>query len=251
MQLHRGGFMSQIEKEIKMKEKYFYELAIQYKDRFEILDKEITPQCCRIELATGGYVEHRGYYCPSLIVDIVISNSNRGRLIKRPRKEPKVSYKYYFDNLDRLRCVEAFDYKEIERQNSKEFLIYDGNKCVSVMYNTMGVRCEMEVMTECSYDDKGRIIEYDFASFPQNPQLFEFWMEKYQYNELGLYYVHKYHYMSFMTLMDKIVANKRYYFTHDEQGFLKSYTIQEYKGDDPIETDPHVYEVKKTIKRKV
>lgn len=42
----------------------------------------------------GGETLHRGYYCPSLIKDIVIGNCNRGRLVRNTKKAKKITYEY-------------------------------------------------------------------------------------------------------------------------------------------------------------
>ena len=46
------------------------------------------------EYALNGETIHRGYYCPSPIRDIVISNCNRGRLLKGSIKSSKVVREY-------------------------------------------------------------------------------------------------------------------------------------------------------------
>lgn len=41
---------------------------------------------CSTEYGRGGEFFHRGYYCPSPILDIIVGNANRGKLIKCSRK---------------------------------------------------------------------------------------------------------------------------------------------------------------------
>lgn len=51
----------------------------------------------RIEIATGSSI-HRGVYCPSPILDVVIGNISRGRILKRVTSLSKVSNHFEFDN---------------------------------------------------------------------------------------------------------------------------------------------------------
>lgn len=47
----------------------------------------------------GGETLHRGYYCPSLIEDIVIGNQKRGKILKKaPHKRPDYIFKFDEDN---------------------------------------------------------------------------------------------------------------------------------------------------------
>ena len=71
----------------------------------------------------GGLNLHRGWYCPSIVSDIVIGNCSRGRIVKNPRTS-QYTYKYYFDENNRLTIVDMF-YKN--KYVSSEYIIYKGN----------------------------------------------------------------------------------------------------------------------------
>ncbi len=43
----------------------------------------------RHEIGLGGELMHRGYYCPSLIEDVVVGNTKRGRISKRTTSKAK------------------------------------------------------------------------------------------------------------------------------------------------------------------
>ena len=51
----------------------------------------------RTEMAVGSNI-HRGVYCPSPILDIVVGNVSRGRILKRATSLSKVSHQFEFDN---------------------------------------------------------------------------------------------------------------------------------------------------------
>ena len=53
------------------------------KDSYRSTFEQISKTVVRREQATGGGTMHRGFYCPSIVEDIIIGNINRGKLIKR------------------------------------------------------------------------------------------------------------------------------------------------------------------------
>lgn len=55
----------------------------------------------------GGLNLHRGWYCPSIISDIVIGNCSRGRIVTKPRSS-KYSYKYFINHKNELCLIESF-----------------------------------------------------------------------------------------------------------------------------------------------
>lgn len=69
----------------------------------------------------GGVILNRGFFCPSLIIDIVISGGPRGKLLKRaPRKRP--DYVFKFDKNDKLVLAQNLSLGE------KEVIFWEGDE---------------------------------------------------------------------------------------------------------------------------
>lgn len=87
----------------------------------------------RVEYGRGGSYLPLGYYCPSLIRELIVTNVKRGKLLKRLSKKVP-DYCYYFD-ADELVLVQkndidtrTADYEWISRKNNTVFsLVQDAN----------------------------------------------------------------------------------------------------------------------------
>ena len=89
--------------------------VLQQKDR-------LREQVHTVEYCFGSEL-HRGWYCPSIVCDLVVGGCSRGRLVKKPRSD-KYSFKYYFNSDNKLVIVDRFCR---EMLNSSEYLIYEGD----------------------------------------------------------------------------------------------------------------------------
>ena len=67
-------------------EKFNEIMSFLEKDNYQNVFDQIDKTVVRREQSSGGECMHRGYYCPSIIEDIVIGNIKRGRLIKKLSK---------------------------------------------------------------------------------------------------------------------------------------------------------------------
>ena len=59
---------------------------------FEAYSKKVT----RNEIGLGGELMHRGYYCPSIIADIIAGNVRRGQIVKTHMGQKKGKYIFGF-----------------------------------------------------------------------------------------------------------------------------------------------------------
>lgn len=206
---------------------------------------------CRKEYAKGGVCLHRGYYCPSPILDLVTGNCNRGHLIKNVKRSSKYSYEYCFDNDNHLICVNKYEnniqmpFKCIE----SELLIYSKDSVLSIIYELLlnGV-INIIAISKCVYND-GNIERYDYALFFSNEETvdcIEIKTEKYDYhnNKISTCIVEEYNFNA------KILRRNKYYLNYNEEDFLVSYTVKEYDGEIEKSTiwDNHVFYVKKSVK---
>ena len=150
--------------------------------------------------AVGGELLHRGYYCPSPIYDIVISNVHRGKLVKD--LNDKVIYIYSFDKFGRL-----VEMENIEEFVSKEFIWYENDNQYSVSMLSANPNDHISNTTRCIYEDN-RIMRYEFVTVsskgsngekPDDYKIYDIEVEEYFYNENGelasvlryIYFKHK------------------------------------------------------------
>ena len=73
---------------------------------------EILGSAVRFEYAAAGDI-HRGFYCPSPVLDIVIGNVHRGRILKRVTARSKISHRFGFDAGNTLVYAETLDDGEV------------------------------------------------------------------------------------------------------------------------------------------
>lgn len=164
----------------------------------------------------GGECLHRGYYCPSIVQDIVIGRSNRGRLLKRlGAKEP--DFIYGFDENRQLRTVRRSFLREvIIRQNDSEIGIGISN------YDN-----RIETVSECKYDG-GKIKSYALCTCNMYDAEFDKILsvdkELYNYSDGKMS-------VDMFQLMSKISNHVRYNFPV-EDGYLTSYTYEEFNGEE-------------------
>ncbi len=134
--------------------------AIKHKNDFQM-------QCSR-----GGLLVTRGYYCPSLVEEILITNARRGKLLASDTKK-RPDYYYYFDN-DKLVLIqknldnETFRYEWVNRVEDTEISLYmEENEVRRIIISTY---------------DGNRIIENIFLTiFFSN--CFDMVLETYSYKE--------------------------------------------------------------------
>ena len=217
-----------------------------YCKRYEEIDANFSGTPSRYEYCCGsrGGI-HRGYYCPSLIEDIVVGGVNRGRRVIHPRSN--YQFRYGFDSDNRLSVAEYYWDRNCGATPvlySKEFLIRDGQTVVAPIYEVIH-RPEISGVSLCKYDDCGRIVSYDrLVCYIENPRLMgykEYYSEKYSYDNNGL-------------LKDVYCGEKResyivwnkYRFHHDADGKLNCY--EHFDGNGTISSS---YDVPKSRQRKI
>ena len=164
-----------------------------------------------VQYARGFLLPHRGYFCPSLIQDIVIGNARRGRLIRHPRKASIPEYTYGFDLAGKLICVE----KEV----NFEWIFYEADRR-QVGLTFFKRNASIIDVSVCQYDEQGRLLSYLYGySYTLNGTPMGIWSEYYQY-DAGQMNVTMYDY--FQSGKNFIAKQERYCFTL-ENGVLKSY----------------------------
>lgn len=186
----------------------------------------------------GGECLHRGYYCPSLILDIVVGNLKRGRVQRHKSNIKHHTYTYKFNNENKLIFIEQSDsYEFVFCHEQYEFGI-------GVFKDDM----QIQYISECQYDG-AKIKSYIFCLWnPYEKEIVELAEENYEYshNKLhvdlsricksGLSCVEDYEQFTFSVV----------------NGFLVSYTVQ-YCDSNGHEKESvynnHIFKVK--LKRKI
>lgn len=227
------------------------EIASPYIDNYEQYYNKIQLMVSYTEVSTGGLTIPRGYYCPSPIIDIVIGNVNRGKILKKPSKRSHITYRYGFDIQGKLVSVCK---EEIEvKTKHKEFIVRNGNTELGIGFcEYKGLELEPEVtdITYCTYHGDGKIRSFTFGQYIADEcHVNNVQKEDYVYSSQGLLAADVQLYFEW----EKKVSyrNSRYHFFHDENGYLTKYSVQESYGV-PLNAErvrSHFYDV--TVKRKI
>ena len=206
----------------------------------------------------NGFGMHRGYYCPSVIADIVVGNRNRGRII-RNKPEGKSYFAFGFDENDVLVFVEGVE--------AYDLLTYEGPRVlgVEVRKDTLGVHG----VSECCYHD-GRLQSYVRCVYDREGQPRELTFEQYRYSD-GQMLV-EYGYMMDVTMLrnsligkamlkqglpvpEKWLIRRKDYSFVVENGVLVSYQVHKYDDDGNENTEEwvrgHTFVISKNKQRRV
>jgi hypothetical protein len=154
----------------------------EYMKSYNALEYCANSNTVRVEHASGGECLHRGFYCPSPIIDKLIGNVKRGKLLKQFTPRSKKYYKYFFDNNNRLIKIEKYeDFILFEY----EYVIHSDSGSISVTFNEMDKNI---IYISLVKNSDNRIAFYatiqpDFATGKQRHFIH---VEKYHYDKLGM-----------------------------------------------------------------
>lgn len=125
---------------------------------------------------------HRGFYCPSPVIDILVMNAKRGKIMIRPSARSKITNRYVYDTANKLIFVDNYiDGKMV----SSEYLQYQNDIVYGI---TVGMRSDLIGISEEVYLD-GRLRSYIYANysrFEDNLACYQMDCEIYHYDDLGL-----------------------------------------------------------------
>lgn len=134
------------------------------------------------ELGTKSKHLHRGIYCPSPVLDILITNAKRGRILVRPSERSKISNRYVYDEFGKLIFIDNYiDDKMI----SSEYLLYQDNTIYGV---EVGMSGRIICVSEEQYA-QGKLICYIRAynyGAGNTTECGQLDCEKYHYDDVGL-----------------------------------------------------------------
>lgn len=216
-------------------------------------------QVVRIEYGVGGTI-HRGYYCPSPILDIIIGRTKRGVLRKKSGEKEK-THVYGFNSEDQLVYVE-------HPWNAQECIFRSDDREFSVVYDaSWGDRTKIVMVCECIYE-QGKLQRYTEFKVSPYHWVIDFTREEYAYSPLGLSSAVFQSYTSdkavaellpkvpdagFMGVAEHVLGSggadnltaalasemfksgfmhlfSRFIFEHDDEGYLSQYVLIPYSG---------------------
>lgn len=217
---------------------HYAELAKSFKEQYKKY-KRIFEQIETTEKqGNGGLVVHRGYFLPSLILDIVVGGSNRGKLYKRHSNNP--AFTFYFDIDNRLVAVRSYD---------MEFITYHGNTSIGVTYNeTLGT---LEAISECEYNEQGQIVKYVLARCDYKGKIDEYYKEIYTYTPDKMIVVSSDFNEDTIFKKGEITVNIHQYTFTVKDGYLTEYVTDMFCCEDlsnlPIDERTHPVRIKRKI----
>jgi len=205
-------YASEVKRMEEVAEKYS-SLCFGLKEQY---DKEVVS----VQFASGDSVLHRGYYCPSLVRDIVVGNCKRGKLLKRASS--KETYKYGFDSNGKMITVEHSSPLMYD-----EIIIHQDQVEIGIAFKELH---GIIMVSECVYNH-GQIMSYTNALYSSFDKFItETKKEIYSYSGEGLEKA------DFLLIFGSktLVQHYQYKFQHDSEGYLSSYTIDQIAKDGSV-----------------
>ena len=212
----------------------------EYLRLLRLRSEEIRGNVVKVEYATGGDI-HRGFYCPSPVLDIIIGNVHRGRILKRVMAQSKINHRFGFDARHRLIYTEALVDGIV---SSTEYLFVQDNFRFGI---TIQSAYELVSISEEVFENQ-KLTRYSHLSvYPDQDGYFcsNLYVETYLYDVQGLKSSEKEEYQPYVN-----VLHKYHYDFERENGYLSTYTVVDcsIEGEDVWQIDSPVYVVR--MKRK-
>lgn len=169
---------------------YIHELTsfyVTHKDKRHELESTCEMEVALKTYGRGGTTLHRGFHCPSPVMDLMIGGCSRGTEVKTLRKESGNYYVYFWNAQGKLLKVDKFC---DSLHSNAEFLIDQGSKKYGITYYASGEFTEEpELLSMEEYAADGKIRKYvtilpDLTSGKEKHEIYT--AEKYSYNDAGL-----------------------------------------------------------------
>ena len=176
----------------------------------------------REEFGANSKFLHRGAYCPSPVLDLLITNVKRGKILVRPSSRSKITHRFRYAQDGRLLYVDNFS---DEKMVSSEYLQHAGEALYGI---TIGMSGRLLCVSEERYE-KDCLVSYTLAHFwgeNENLTCDKVSCERYEYNDEGLEFWDYYQldYGVERIAPSGYVSHIRYQF-EQENGMLARYRI--------------------------
>lgn len=193
----------------------------------------IEKSCISFKYGIGGInLPARGYFCPSLIMDIVVGNCSKGRIVSKPKNTTRHDFKYGFTENDELVYIESFyEGKKV----SSEYILREKNTVTGFTFT------DKNILVNYSREEyiKGRLISYSLVFYDEIfGTAYSLHNETYNINKVRMM-ASIFDYEPKREKLSSSCRGEYYYFNIDNEGYLSSYYPSE-NGVDPI--DERVFE---------
>jgi hypothetical protein len=183
---------------------------------------------------------HRGVYCPSPVLDLLVGGLSKGRILKRVTATSKVTHKYSFDEYSQLLYVES-----MILDGCTEYLVREGTSIWGITVDCEG---NLSAISEESFFE-GHLQRYTYAeivSDEEHTDCYQMCSEEYRYDNQGLFSCLRTEYIP----MYNDISKRKLYTFERRNGYLHSYTAvnQIWEQIDPLGTKTTT--CTPTIKRK-
>lgn len=217
------------------------QLFVPYSNEYQQIFLDICTFADKVEYGKGGEMMHRGFYCPSPILDLVTGNISRGHIQSLTVDNSDVSYEYFFKGNDLYAVIKHHNQEKCI--NANEVIMFHKEFTFSIGFNELS---DIDYLCLCRFKNK-RIISYAVLNAPFIHAGSFLNIEKYQYSDNLLIQATSVEYLPF----NKITTQNNYYFEFDSEGYFQSYSCQELSSLKEIQDnneESHRYAIK--IKRK-
>lgn len=154
----------------------------EYSQSYSVLKDYVKNNTTRVEYASGGEGLHRGYYCPSPIIDKLLGNVKRGKLLKRLTSRSKNYYKYLYDLNNSMVGIEIYYDRSL---NESEYVIHTASGTVGVSFNEMWKNITFTSMVKMT-DNRITLYATLLPDFVTGKQHHFIHVEKYHYDGVGM-----------------------------------------------------------------
>lgn len=210
----------------------FYQKSLYFKTRYDLYKEKLDyyyncakNEIIRKEYGRGGATIHRGFYCPSPVLDKIVGNCKRGKLIKLPRKKP--DYEYWYDQKERLILVKKTNPENENITPEIEILFYNSNSVDSIIYqksiSDSQTLYDVLMLTKCLFEHD-KIISYDHTNindFSDNV-CYEIETENYEYKDSRLISSTLENYRP----DENYLSQSQFFYNYDSNGKMSSYTTK-------------------------
>lgn len=234
----------------KLEEKEIIEISNRYRDLFEQyaetfkntfeseFDKAMNT-VVREELSAGSDMT-LGYYCPSPVLDLVIGNVHRGKILKRVTKRSKPDTKYGFTEDGKMAVFVNLPPEGYSDYDVRGFVLYDESTVTYICFRKTEEGTEPEWIAQEEHDLQGKIVRYTFGLF-NGFRCKEIQQEIYSYDDRRMEKVIMWDYLSANCITQDI-----YRLHHDSDGLLIGFEALDseyWKG--------HIFEITPSKRRKI
>lgn len=143
--------------------------------RIPQLQEEYFAATTRREYASGCKYLHRGFYAPSPVIDQIIVNTKRGKLLKRLTARANPAFEYGFHQDGRLLWCRQLENRQ---PVSTEFLVYEDHAVYGILLDSRGA---LQTVTEELFceNERLRYTKAMFTPYHSQTDCFELSCEEY------------------------------------------------------------------------